>query len=252
MRHRVISTGISSIGNSKSKIQMRADNNNGLAVHVVQRPMTRVPRWKRALDICVGTAAIIALSPVWLCAGIALVISDPGPVFFRQIRVGRDEKSYAMLKFRTMHQAPGLDPVESELDQAIFIGELSGNSIPEPLSGLFRAADDPRVTSIGRFLRRYSIDELPQLINVLRGEMSLVGPRPALPWEVALLNNEQRRRHTVLPGMTGLWQVSGRNQLSSAEMFALDLEYIDQCSFKTDLKILLRTPQAVIWDRHTG
>jgi lipopolysaccharide/colanic/teichoic acid biosynthesis glycosyltransferase len=151
-----------------------------------------------------------------------------------------------------MHQVPVLDPVETELDRAMFIGELSGNSSPEPLSGLFRPAEHPRVTAVGRFLRRYSIDELPQLINVLRGEMSLVGPRPALPWEVELLNKEQRRRHTVLPGMTGLWQVSGRNQLSSAQMFAIDLEYIDRCSFMTDLKILLRTPRAVILDRHTG
>lgn len=248
----MIGTGLSSIGNNKSEIQTLAGNAGGLGYHVVQRPMTRLPRWKRTLDICLGTAAIIALSPVWLCAGIALFISDPGPVLFRQIRVGRDEKTYAMLKFRTMHQAPGLDPAESELDRAMFIGELSGNSSPEPFSGLFRPAEDPRVTGIGRFLRRYSIDELPQLINVLRGEMSLVGPRPALPWEVALLNKEQRRRHTVLPGMTGLWQVSGRNQLSSAQMFALDLEYVDQCSFETDLKILLRTPRAAIWDRHTG
>lgn len=245
-------TGISSIVGSTSKIQTLAGNADGLGFHVIQRTATRVPRWKRALDICLGTAAIIALSPIWLCAGIALVIGDPGPILFRQIRVGRDERTYAMLKFRTMRQAPELDSAESELDRVMFIGELSGNSTPDPFSGLFRPAEDPRVTGIGRFLRRYSIDELPQLINVLRGEMSLVGPRPALPWEVELLSKEQRRRHTVLPGMTGLWQVSGRNQLSSAQMFALDLEYVDQCSFQTDLKILLRTTQAVIWDRHTG
>lgn len=247
----MISTGISSIGNSKSKIQALAGTADGFGYHVVRRPVTRVPRLKRALDICVGTAVIIALFPVWLCAAIALAISDPGPILFRQIRVGREEKPYVMFKFRTMHQAPGLDPAEGELDRAMFIGELSGNSTPDPFSGLFRPAGHNRVTRIGRFLRRYSIDELPQLINVLRGEMSLVGPRPALPWEVALLNKEQRRRHSVLPGMTGLWQVSGRNQLSSAQMFALDLEYVDQCSFKTDLKILLRTPRAAIWDRHT-
>ena len=245
-------TGLSPAGTNKRKIQTLAGSADDLGYHVVHWAMTKVPRWKRALDICIGTAAIIALSPVWLCAAMALVISDPGPVLFRQIRVGRDEKTYAMLKFRTMHHTPGLDPAESELDRAMFIGELSGNSIPEPISGLFRPAEDPRVTGIGRFLRRYSIDELPQLINVLRGEMSLVGPRPALPWEVALLNKEQRRRHTVLPGITGLWQVSGRNQLSSEQMFSLDLEYVDQCSFETDLKILLRTPRAVIWDRHTG
>lgn len=248
----MISTGISSIRNSKGEIQASAGNAEGLGYHVVWKPVTRAPRWKRALDICVGTAAIIALSPVWLCAVIALALSDPGPILFRQIRVGRDEKTYAMFKFRTMHQASEPDSAESELDRAIFISELSGNSAPEPNSGLFRPAEHPRITGIGRFLRRYSIDELPQLINVLHGEMSLVGPRPALPWEVELLSKDQRRRHTVLPGMTGLWQVSGRNRLSSAQMFALDLEYIDQCSFKTDLKILLSTPLAVIWDRHTG
>ena len=248
----MIGSGLSSTETNKSGIQAPAGNAGGLGCRVVLQPMTLVPRWKRALDICVGTAAIIALSPVWLCVGIALALSRPEPILFRQIRVGRDEKTYAMFKFRTMNHAAELDPAENELDRATFINELSGTSAPEPNSGLFRPAEHPRVTAIGKFLRRYSIDELPQLINVLRGEMALVGPRPALPWEVELLTKEQRRRHTVLPGMTGLWQVSGRNQLSSAQMFALDLEYVDQCSFMTDLKILLSTPQTVIWDRHTG
>jgi lipopolysaccharide/colanic/teichoic acid biosynthesis glycosyltransferase len=248
----MIRTGLSSIENSNSEIQTSAGNAEGLGYHVVWKPLTRVPRWKRALDISIGTIALIALSPVWLSAVFALALSDPGPILFRQIRVGRDEKTYAMLKFRTMRQESEPDSTQIELDREIFINELSGNSVPEPNSGLFRPAEHPRVTGIGKFLRRYSIDELPQLINVLRGEMSLVGPRPALPWEVELLNKDQRRRHAVLPGMTGLWQVSGRNRLSSAQMFALDLEYINQCSFKTDLKILFNTPLAVIWDRHTG
>ena len=248
----MISTGLSSIGNSKIEVQASAGNAEGLGYHVVWKPLTRVPRWKRAMDFCVGTFAIIALSPVWLSAVLAIALSDPGPILFRQIRVGRNEKTYAMFKFRTMHQASDPDSSQSELDREIFINELTGTSAPDPNSGLFRPAEHPRVTGIGKFLRRYSIDELPQLINVLRGEMSLVGPRPALPWEVELLNKDQRRRHAVLPGMTGLWQVSGRNRLSSAQMFALDLEYIDRCSFKTDLKILLSTPLAVMWDRHTG
>lgn len=248
----MISTGLSSIGNSKGETQASAGNPVGLGYHIAGKPMTSVPRWKRALDICVGTIAIIALSPVWLSAVLALALGDPGPILFRQIRVGRNEKTYAMFKFRTMRRTSEPDSAESDLDRAIFISELSGNSAPEPNSGLYRPAEQSRVTGIGKFLRRYSIDELPQLINVLRGEMSLVGPRPALPWEVELLNKDQRRRHTVLPGMTGLWQVNGRNKLSSAQMFALDLEYINQCSLKTDLKILLSTPLAVIWDRHTG
>jgi lipopolysaccharide/colanic/teichoic acid biosynthesis glycosyltransferase len=111
---------------------------------------------------------------------------------------------------------------------------------------VFKLEDDPRVMPVGRFLRRYSIDELPQLLNVLRGEMSLVGPRPSLPWEVELYSPEQRRRHECLPGLTGLWQVSGRNRLSMQQMLSLDLEYVERQSLRLDLWVLWRTLSAVL------
>ena len=152
-----------------------------------------------------------------------------------------------MFKFRTMHDAAADDAAERDL----IVRELRGDAVPAADTNLFRPRSDPRVTSVGKFLRLMSIDELPQIFNVLRGEMSLVGPRPALPWEVDLFTIEQRRRHACLPGITGLWQVSGRNRLSSLEMIALDLEYVDRRSLWLDLSILLRTPKAVLLDRHT-
>lgn len=209
-------------------------------------------RGKRSLDICLSIITILALSPIMICACVALALSGSGSVFFRQTRIGKDERPFTLLKFRTMRDASAFDVDESEVERVNFVDELSDNSSPEPLSGLFRPSEHPRLTVIGKFLRRNSIDELPQLINVLRGEMSLVGPRPALPWEVGLLNVDQRRRHDALPGITGLWQVSGRNRLNSAQMIALDLEYISKCSFRLDLMILLATPGAVLCDRYTG
>jgi lipopolysaccharide/colanic/teichoic acid biosynthesis glycosyltransferase len=152
-----------------------------------------------------------------------------------------------MLKFRTM--TVGEEAVE--VDRAAIERELTAPSLAERGGELFRPAHDPRITPIGKWLRRSSIDELPQLLNVLRGDMSLVGPRPALPFEVALFDERQRRRHVCMPGITGLWQVSGRNRLSTREMLELDLRYVQECSLLLDLRILLRTPRAVLLDRFT-
>ena len=130
------------------------------------------------------------------------------------------------------------------------VRELLGDRAPPGTSGgVFRLEHDPRITGIGRWLRRYGIDELPQLFNVLYGEMSLVGPRPSLPWEVEMYTPEQCRRHECLPGITGLWQISDRYSLSMPEMLALDLHYMDTRSLKLDIQILLRTPRAVLFDR---
>jgi lipopolysaccharide/colanic/teichoic acid biosynthesis glycosyltransferase len=152
-----------------------------------------------------------------------------------------------MYKFRTMRVTLDDDGVQNEIVRE----ELEGTAAPDPATKLYRPADDPRITPVGRFLRKCSIDELPQLLNVVRGEMSLVGPRPATPSEVVLFTPQQRRRHQCRPGITGLWQVNGRNRLSSREMLDLDLAYVERSSLLLDLKILLRTPRAVLFDRYT-
>jgi lipopolysaccharide/colanic/teichoic acid biosynthesis glycosyltransferase len=208
-----------------------------------ERPAS-VPRWKRGLDLGVGLVALALLSPVMLAAAVAVRLSSPGPILFRQQRIGLNERPFTMLKFRTMYV-----DADHSAQNALNLRELRGEAVAE--GGLYRLADDPRITPVGHFLRRYSVDELPQLLNLLRGEMSLVGPRPALPWEVDLFTPEQRRRHASPPGLTGLWQVSGRNRLSMQEMLALDLAYVQHCTLGRDLAILLRTPAAVLLDCST-
>jgi len=199
------------------------------------------------MDVTIATLALVALSPVMAVAAILVKLSSPGPVLFRQIRVGRNETPFGMLKFRTM--TVGEPAVE--VDRAAIERELSAPPLAERGGELFRPAHDPRITWAGKWLRRFSIDELPQLLNVLKGDMSLVGPRPALPFEVELFDERQRRRHVCMPGVTGLWQVSGRNRLSTREMLELDLRYVAECSPTLDLRILLRTPRAVLLDRFT-
>lgn len=206
-----------------------------------------LPIWKRALDIGVSALALIALMPVLALSAIAIRISSPGPVIFGQVRIGRGERPYRMLKLRTMY----VDTASDDSDREAIRQELSGEAQPDAGSQLYRPPTDRRITPVGGFLRRFSIDELPQLINVLKGDMSLVGPRPALPWEVEMFSPHYRRRHDCLPGITGLWQVAGRNRLSSREMLDLDLRYVETCSFRVDVVTLMRTPWAVLVDRNT-
>ncbi|HEY7689238.1 MAG TPA: sugar transferase, partial [Dongiaceae bacterium] len=184
-----------------------------------------LPLSKRILDVAVASLALAALSPVMLAAALAIKLTSPGPVLFRQIRVGQAERPFAMLKLRTMHVG-GDDSAHRELNKKEMLGDMSARAG----DGIFKLQDDARITAAGRFLRRFSIDELPQLFNVLKGDMSLVGPRPSLPWEVDLYSIEQRRRHQCVPGITGLWQVSGRNALSMPEMLALDVQYVERQS----------------------
>jgi exopolysaccharide biosynthesis polyprenyl glycosylphosphotransferase len=181
----------------------------------------------------VGAALLLGLlAPVLLTLAAGVRLGSPGPVLFRQVRVGRDGREFRMYKFRTMY----LD-AEARLSELRHLNEHDGL--------LFKIRDDPRVTRIGRWLRRFSLDELPQLCNVLRGDMSLVGPRPPLPEEVAAYPHDVYRRLAVKPGMTGLWQVSGRSDLSWDEAVRLDLRYVENWSLSLDMVILLRTLTAV-------
>jgi lipopolysaccharide/colanic/teichoic acid biosynthesis glycosyltransferase len=199
---------------------------------------------KRALDIVGGLTVLVALAPLFALIAVAVKLTSPGPVLFRQVRVGRMMKPFTMLKFRTM---------SVQADHTIhhdFVTRFiqAGDRIERPgKSGMFKISDDPRVTSIGRLLRKTSLDELPQLWNVLRGEMSLVGPRPPIPYEVEHYKSWHRRRVLeAKPGITGLWQVTGRSRTTFDEMVRLDIRYARTCSLVTDLKILLATPRAVV------
>ena len=188
---------------------------------------------KRTLDIAGSLAGLILLSPVLLAVALWIKKDSPGPVFFRQVRVGRDGEPFSCWKFRTMEQ-----DAEARLPELEHLSEGPGL--------LFKLKEDPRVTRAGRTLRRLSIDELPQLFNVLKGEMSLVGPRPALPSEAEQYDDWVRNRLTVKPGITGLWQVSGRTETSFADYIRYDLFYIQNWSLYLDLWILWRTLRAVI------
>lgn len=204
-------------------------------------PPLRIPRSKRALDLALALPALALCLPVLLLAALAIRLTSKGPVLFRQTRIGFRERPFTLFKLRTMYV---------DADHRAYLEfnrrELAGDASLTAPGGVYTPPHDPRIVPVGRWLRRFSIDELPQLVNVVRGEMSLVGPRPSLPFEVALYAPEQRRRHQSLPGMTGLWQVSGRNRLSMLQMLALDLAYIERQSLALDLKILCRTPLVVL------
>ena len=195
---------------------------------------------KRLLDLAIAIPALIASAPILLLAMLLMQLADPGSVLFRQTRIGRGERPFTMLKLRTMREGND-DSAFREFNTRELRGEpnLTGD-------GVLKLENDARLLPMSRFLRRLSIDELPQLVNVILGDMSLVGPRPCLPWEVELFTLEQRRRHEVLPGMTGLWQVSGRNRLNMQQMLALDLLYVEEQSFLLDLKVLWWTVPAVL------
>ena len=188
---------------------------------------------KRLFDIVLAGFALLVLSPLMLAVAFAVWHHDRGPVFFRQPRVGRDGTTFGMMKFRSM-----VVDAERKLDEIRHLNESDGV--------LFKIRQDPRITPVGRFLRKYSIDELPQLLNVLKGEMSVVGPRPPLPAEVDTYESHVHRRLLVRPGMTGLWQVSGRSGLSWDESVRLDLYYVDNWSMTTDLVIMAKTVKAVL------
>ena len=197
---------------------------------------------KRLLDLCVGLPCLIVLSPLLLIVAVIVRLTTPGPALFRQTRLGRGRCPFVLYKFRTMYDGSPND-VHQE-----YVRKLLTDDQP-PVGGrqgLYKLEDDARITSVGRLLRRTSIDELPQLFNVIRGEMSLVGPRPALPWEAELMAPGHSQRFFVLPGITGLWQVSGRSSLTMRQALDLDVEYVRKQSFFFDLAILLKTVPVVL------
>jgi lipopolysaccharide/colanic/teichoic acid biosynthesis glycosyltransferase len=184
---------------------------------------------KRFSDICISCLSLIILFPLFILIIALIKFDDPNAsVLFRQKRVGKRGKTFYIYKFRSM-----VPEAEQLLDKLINQNETTG--------AMFKMKDDPRVTRIGHILRKTSLDELPQLINVIRGEMSLVGPRPPLPREVEKYSSHDLLRLAVTPGCTGLWQVSGRSTVGFDEMVALDLQYIHQRNFRNDLKIIMRT-----------
>lgn len=198
----------------------------------------RFPRhqWmiKRALDITLASVCLVLLAPLMGLIALAIKVDSPnGPIIFKQVRVGKDGRHFYLYKFRSM--VPEAEALKSQLAA---LNEADGP--------LFKIRNDPRLTRVGRVLRRFSLDELPQLFNVLRGEMSLVGPRPPVPEEVAQYEPWHMKRFTVLPGITGLWQVSGRSDLSFDEMMLLDIYYVEHWSLLLDLRILLLTIPKVI------
>jgi lipopolysaccharide/colanic/teichoic acid biosynthesis glycosyltransferase len=196
---------------------------------------------KRLFDLVVASICLLVLSPLLLLAGVLVRATTPGQALFRQTRVGRYGRPFVLYKFRTMY-ADSADDIHREYVRRLLVEDqppVGGER------GLYKLEADPRVTPVGRILRRTSIDELPQLFNVIRGDMSLVGPRPALPWEVELFGPAHHQRCVVMPGMTGLWQVSGRNSLTMRQGLVLDLEYVEKQTFALDLAILLKTVPAV-------
>ncbi len=202
-------------------------------------------RGKRALDVVVATVVLVLAAPLLLLTFLAVAVESRGGVIFSQERIGKNGKPFRMHKIRSMR--PGDDSDHRAYTAGLILGaEVSAQD------GVYKLVNNPRITRIGRFIRRFSIDELPQLWNVLRGEMSLVGPRPSLAYEVELFDEQARERLQVQPGMTGLWQVSGRCRLSFSEMIDLDISYMRNWRIWHDLVILAKTPVAALSARGAG
>lgn len=192
---------------------------------------------KRVLDLLVSGGLVILVAPLFLVVALLIRLDSPGPIFHRTRRLAKGGGEYTLLKFRTM-----VPNAEQVLEQLL----ATDGAVRQEYEATYKIKNDPRVTRIGRFLRRWSIDELPQLLNVLMGDMSLVGPRQILSSEIVKYGEYGVKLITVRPGITGLWQVSGRSRLSYEERVRLDMQYIDELSLSMDLSILFKTPRAVI------
>lgn len=206
---------------------------------------------KRVFDLAASTVGLVVISPLMALVATLIKIDSPGPVLFRQTRIGKNGQPFTFYKFRSM--VPNADErVHQEYYRKLINGQAEAYSDGSQDGGVLKMVNDSRITRFGRFLRKSSLDELPQLFNVLKGEMSLVGPRPPIPYEVEEYNEWHKRRLEAAPGITGLWQVRGRSRVSFDEMIQMDIEYIERQSLWLDLKILLLTPQAVISGKGAG
>lgn len=199
-----------------------------------------VPRWKRAIDLVCASLMLIAASPFMLAVAAYIKIMSPGPVFFRQARVGHGGRRFEMIKFRTMHVGTDVSAHKNYMAELI----RNGESADKPM--IKRDEQNPAIIPLGNVLRKSCMDELPQIFNVFKGEMSLVGPRPVIPYEVDEFLRWHHGRFDVLPGLTGLWQVMGKNSLTFNEMIRLDVRYTREMSPALDAAIMLRTPAVIV------
>lgn len=204
---------------------------------------------KRVLDLVLAVTALLILAIPLLIVAILIKLDSPGPIIFRQTRMGRDFRPFPMYKFRSMRVDTDTSRHEEFMKRVI----QEGKGELDPVTGqrVFKEKEDPRITRVGHFIRRYSIDELPQLFNVVRGDMSIVGPRPPLPYEVAMYREQHMPRMSAKPGITGLWQVSGRNAVGFDEMVRMDITYMENWSILTDIKIILQTIPVVLFPKNT-
>ena len=221
---------------SRAQPQHKAATADGYIHYLSVRAKPVQRALKRAIDIFVSAAALMLLAPLLFVVGVLVKLTSRGQLLFRQVRVGQHGRQFNMLKFRSM-------VVNAEELKARLL------AMNEQQGPVFKMKSDPRITGVGRFIRKFSIDELPQLLNVLRGEMSLVGPRPPIPSEVAKYEAWQRRRLSVRPGLTCVWQISGRNEISFEEWMYLDMQYIDHWSLQRDLELIAKTVPVVLTGR---
>jgi lipopolysaccharide/colanic/teichoic acid biosynthesis glycosyltransferase len=203
---------------------------------------------KRVVDLVAASIIMILLSPLFLVIAIGVRLSSPGSIFYRQERIGRDGRPFHMFKFRTMFNGSS-SSTHREHVQNLIINDISPADLGK---ASLKLNDDPRITPFGRWLRTLSLDEMPQFINVLRGEMSIVGPRPPVAYEYELYSNWHKQRMLVLPGITGLWQVTAHNQVSFNEMVEIDLDYIRKMDLWLDLKIMIMTPLEMLSGKGGG
>lgn len=221
--------------NTTEKTIPRMEKRNADRYHmqkVYQRKNPVYLKMKRGMDVLLSAIALVCLSPVFLLTAIAIKLEDNGPVFFSQLRAGKDLKLFKIYKFRSMQM-----DADAKFPEMLKDNEQTGHA--------FKIKDDPRVTKTGKFIRKFSIDELPQLINILKGDMSIVGPRPILPFQMEECNEYERQRLVVRPGLTCYWQIGGRANIKWEDWVELDLNYIEDMSLWTDIKIIVKTIPAV-------